>query len=110
MSRAMNSPKPPTTTIEGWLCLSTRGYYVAAFIGVLAVLGFFREQLFVTPNEFMSFYVGAHFAGTPYLYDKAQVYQEQIRIVGGYGDAFLFGRLPFYAALLSPLGHLSYQV
>jgi hypothetical protein len=107
---AMTPSKPPETTIEHWLCLSTRGYYVAALIGLLAVLGFFREQLFTTTNEFISFYAGARFAGTPYLYDKARVYQEQIRAVGGYGDPFLFGRLPFYAALLSPLSRLPYPV
>ena len=106
----MISTKPPSTTLEGWLRLSNRGYYVAALIGLLAVLGFFRAQLFITTNEFISFYAGARFAGTPYLYDKARVYQEQIRIVGGYGDPFLFGRLPFYAAFLSPLGRLSYRV
>ena len=106
----MTSTKPRATTLEEWLRLSNRGYYVAALIGLLAVLGFFREQLFITTNEFISFYAGARFAGTPYLYDKARVYQEQIRIVGGYGDPFLFGRLPFYAALLSPLGRLSYRM
>src|SRR6266851_1301694 len=106
----MTSSTPPSTTIEHWLGLSTREYYVAALIGLLAVFGFFREQLFTTQNEFMSFYAGARFAGTPFLYDKARVDQEQILALGGYGDPFLFGRLPFYATFLSPLGKLSYLV
>jgi hypothetical protein len=104
---------PHATVLEKWLNLSGRSYYVALLLGlVIAVLPVRPLLVNVVDgkNDFLQFYAGARLAGTPYLYDRARFRQEQINATGGYGPALeYFVRPPFYAALLSPLGKLSYD-
>jgi hypothetical protein len=76
---------------------------------MLVVAAFAHEQLFHTPSEYVTFYIGGTLVGTPYLYDMAHAYQEQIKAMGGYGDQFLFVRLPFCALLHAPLALLPYR-
>ncbi len=68
---------------------------------------------FATPGgrtgqtDFLSYYTGARLAWTPGLYSPGQVHALQSQ----YGDPAAlrpFVRLPFYAALLWPLGRLPY--
>lgn len=59
-------------------------------------------------NDFLGFYEGAKLVGTPGLYDRRSVGEVQRRAVG---DTFEieYGRLPYYAWMLKPLGLLPYR-
>lgn len=85
-------------------------YRRVALLGLLVILAFSHETLLTTPSEYLTFYIGGRLVGTPFLYDMAHGYQEQIKAVGGYGDQFLFVRIPFCAALHRPLAVLPYYV
>jgi hypothetical protein len=93
---------------EKVLKLSKREAVVAAMIGVLVVLAFCRGQ-FTTLCEYPAIYNGARLAGTPYLYDTVRNQQEQMREIGATRPSLSYGRLPFYAALVWPLGLVPYQ-
>jgi hypothetical protein len=97
-----------TGGFEKELKLSKREMIVASIIGVLVVLAFCRGQ-FSTLCEYPAIYNGARLAGTPYLYDGFRNRQEQMRDIGASRPSLSYGRLPFYAALVWPLGHLPYQ-
>ena len=85
-------------------------YRRVALLGLLVVLAFSHETLLTTPSEYITFYEGGRLVGTPYLYDMAHGYEEQIKAVGGYGDQFLFVRIPFCAVLHLPLTLLPYHI
>lgn len=59
-------------------------------------------------NDFLGFYAGAQLAGSPQLYDRDSIAKVQLRTVG---DTFeiQYGRLPYYAWMLQPLGRLPYR-
>ncbi|MEK7996005.1 MAG: glycosyltransferase 87 family protein, partial [Planctomycetota bacterium] len=59
-------------------------------------------------NDFLSFYSGARLMGTAEQYNPARYRELQLAVSGWEGDAWQFIRLPFYAVLLRPLGHLPY--
>jgi hypothetical protein len=83
-------------------------FFRLALVGVAVVIAFTHSQLLNTLSEYVTFYIGGRLVGTPYLYDMAHGYREQIRALGGYGDQFLFVRLPFVALLHAPLALLPY--
>src|SRR5690349_5012575 len=99
-NRKIRGPLGAFTTVE---------FIGAALVGIVVVLAFSHERLLTTPSEYITFYLGGRLVGTPYLYDMARGYQEQIRAMGGYGDQFLFVRIPFCAALHFPLALLPYR-
>ena len=89
--------------------LRATDYRWAAVLGVAVILAFSHETLLTTPSEYVTFYLGGRLVGTPYLYDMAHGYQEQVRALGGYGEQFLFVRVPFCAVLHRPLALLPYR-
>ena len=97
-------------TLADYLTLSSaRAYVAAAILGIIVVLGMFRNVVISPMSEFAGFYIGARLAGTPYLYDKAHNREEQARTVHVYNDSLSYVRLPFYATLLSPIAKLPYR-
>ena len=96
----------PATPID----LRALDYRRVALLGLLVILAFSHETLLTIPSEYLTFYIGGRLVGTPFLYDMAHGYQEQIKAVGGYGDQFLFVRIPFCAVLHRPLAVLPYYV
>ncbi len=80
----------------------------AAVVGYLVLLLLLHVK-FSAFSEYPAIYDGARLVGTPYLYDTSHNQQEQIRAIGGYGAYLSFVRLPFYAAILWPLGRLPYH-
>jgi hypothetical protein len=65
---------------------------------------------FSGPQDFYAFYFGAHYAGTPLLYDYQFVIANQAAVTGAknYDIVLPYTRLPFYAVFFQPLAVLSY--
>jgi hypothetical protein len=86
--------------------------WIIALVGVLAMLvswsGKFG-QIAIGGNDFLDLYAGGKLATDPGLYNPARVSQVQWEAAGISGDAFLFSRLPAFAALLAPLARLPYR-
>jgi len=78
-----------------------------AFMGSLAWA--FRERVFTGHNDFVQLYTGARLVGRPGLYDAQRVRREQQERIGATGEAWRYTRLPYYAALLWPLGRLPFR-
>jgi hypothetical protein len=79
---------------------------IIAAIGVLTLIAL--RQSVATLSEYITFYAGAKAIGTPFLYDMPHGYRQQIAALGGFGDQFLFVRIPFCALLHWPLSLLPY--
>ena len=92
-----------------------RDSWVIALLSTLSVLVMGslawanRDRVMTGHNDFVSFYTGARLAGTGGLYDVAQVRAFQEQLLGRTSDAWRFIRLPYFAALLWPLGRLPFH-
>jgi len=86
--------------------------WTIAVIGVVSMLvswsGKFG-QIAIGGNDFLDLYAGGKLAADPGLYNPARVSQVQLEAAGISGPAFLFSRLPAFAALLAPLARLPYR-
>lgn len=58
-------------------------------------------------NDFLGFYAGGKLAGSPHLYDRDSVAAAHLQAIGETGE-IQYGRLPYYAWMLKPLGLLPY--
>ena len=67
------------------------------------------ERALTGYNDFLPMYVAAQFVGTPDLYNPTAYHTFMATNFNLVAEAYLFIRMPFYAALLWPLGILSYQ-
>jgi hypothetical protein len=67
-----------------------------------------RHRILSGENDFVQLYTAARLSGTLALYDAEAVRQEQLEFLGGTAEAWRYTRLPYYAALLRPLGQLTY--
>ncbi len=89
-------------------------YAIFSAVGICVVLIPFLPEAYLTvagKNDFTAFYVSAKLVGTPDLYQPAAAAREQARIHGGAFSPHLYNvRLPYYAAMLWPLGRLSFSV
>jgi hypothetical protein len=60
-------------------------------------------------NDFQVFYIGGKLAGDPGLYDSNRAIAVDRQLFGESNPHRIPSRLPFYYAMLSPLGRLSYR-
>ena len=60
-------------------------------------------------NDFMGIYAGTRLVGTPEQFDAGAYLREQVRATGWAAPSILYTRLPAFAFLLRPLGHLDYR-
>src|SRR5262245_17924073 len=85
----------------------------ACLAGIASSALFYGSALGLTTrgvNDFISFYTGARLAGTSDLYSPERNIQVQNAAAGWSSRNMLYCRLPYYAALLRPLGRLPYAV
>jgi hypothetical protein len=76
---------------------------------LLSLWGYqFRDRILTGENDFLQLYAGARLAGTPQLYDIPANQRIQLEARHIHVESVYYTRLPFYAWLLSPLGHLPY--
>jgi hypothetical protein len=68
-----------------------------------------RRGVLFGSNDFVAFYSGGRLAGTFHLYNGERIRQVQAERVGVTGEAWLFIRPPYYAALFWPLARLPYR-
>lgn len=85
------------------------GIAAVAIVGMAAIAWQFRGRVFTGYNDFTQLYAGARLVGTSGLYDAARVMEVQRQTVGVTADSWRYTRLPYYAALLWPLGRLPYR-
>jgi len=67
-----------------------------------------RERALSGHNDFLQLYAGATLVGTPELYSIEASKSVHRRLTGTWYPSVYYTRLPFYAAMLSPLGKLPY--
>jgi hypothetical protein len=93
-----------------------RDSWIIGFLFVLAVASLAAlawahpDPVLTGRNDFIQFYTGAWLVGTPGLYDAARVREFQEQVLGSTADAWRWTRLPYYAALLWPLGRLPFHI
>jgi hypothetical protein len=75
---------------------------------LLACTLFLPDEEWRGNNDFLGFYAGARLVGSPNLYDRDAVRRVQLQAVGEAGE-IQYGRFPFFAWLLKPLGSLPYR-
>jgi len=80
-----------------------------AILGMLSIAWQFRERTLTGYNDFAQLYAGARLVGSADLYDAARVSEVQRQAIGRTSESWRYTRLPYYAALLWPLGKLSYR-
>ncbi len=68
-----------------------------------------KENLLSGANDFAPFYAAATLAGTPDIYNPDKIHGIITRALGGSSDTLRFIRMPFHAAILSPLSWFSYR-
>ena len=92
----------------------TKGWLVA----LLCTLGIAVSVLTYGPalrysargiNDFRAIYPGARLAGSSKLYDPQEVLAIEIETTGRPARELPYSRLPYFALLISPLGHLPYM-
>jgi hypothetical protein len=77
-------------------------------VNTLLACNLFLPRAWQGRNDFMGFYAGAQLAGTPNLYDRDSIGAAHLRAVGETGE-IQYGRPPYYAWILKPLGRLPYR-
>ncbi|MBK5291354.1 MAG: DUF2029 domain-containing protein [Acidobacteriia bacterium] len=87
-------------TLETWLIL-------AVSFGALFLVAFGSPDVRQHETDFLSFYSGARLVGTPHLYSLQHAREIQTQVSHPEG-VLAYVRLPFYAAVLWPLGQLPY--
>lgn len=68
-----------------------------------------RQRIVNGVNDFSMVYAAAKLAGTPGLYNPEKVSEIQLESTGYLFEGMPFIRLPYYAALVWPLGQLPYK-
>jgi len=85
---------------------------MASALGLLMMFVFWSGaagQIANGYNDFLGFYAGARLCRTPELYQAEAVTRLQLAEAGATASALRFTRAPFYALMLSPLGHLPFR-
>jgi alpha-1,2-mannosyltransferase len=102
--------------VQTWLGIAPAYRTRVALLGLLLLtLFFWRDFGLLTTgrtansaSDFVGRYAGARLAWTGHLYDSQRVAHELSSLVGVDVPALHFNQLPFYAALISPLGALPF--
>lgn len=82
---------------------------LVALLGMLSMAWQFRARVLTGFNDFVSFYSAARLVGTADLYSAEKAAEVQQRAVGVTSESWRYIRLPYFAALLWPLGKLPYR-
>ena len=78
-------------------------------IAALVIVSFAWLRAQAGDSDFLSFYAGAKLAGSPHLYSVQRVNAIQANYARKPEEVRAYIRLPYYAALLWPLGRLPYR-